>query len=236
ATPEGTVELVLHPGPPLPFTEPLDLTPHPVRAGTLSRYEPFKAGDPFKMNQLTLAGRRIEEEGVASSAIYLPHCVPGKKPGEAPKMQVERTLSFGPKRLWDIGVGASTEEYPIAIFRWKNSRIWSSSSQLEVHGYASHLRQTAGVNLHWYYDNSNPRLYLEPSYKIEHRTERNYETFETTASVMAGKLIDVGEWTLIPEGGMTLHRLHVVGDLLPSRTDMFVSPGARLEARSNDYE
>jgi translocation and assembly module TamA len=247
ATPEGEVEIRLYPGPPHPFTESFDLSPFPLKAGLLTRYEPFVPGESFDIRKLTLASRRIESDAVASSAAYLARCQNplGSKAGADAHvtttdtgglpMRVERSLSLGARRLWEFGAGASTEEYPILFARWKNSRLWSSASRFETYAYGSNRRQRLSFDLRWYYDEGDPRNYLRPNFTVEHQNERTYETIETTAFLHRGRIIDVGSWSLYPEGGLALRRIRILQSP-GTRTDTLVSPELSMEARSNQFE
>jgi translocation and assembly module TamA len=257
ATPEGEVEIRLFPGDPLPFTDVTDLADYPLKARILKRYEAFTPGEPFDIRKLTLSGRRIESDAVASGATYMARCkvpvgtetgvtesasasapTPTPSPSEIP-MRVERSLSLAAKRLWEFGIGASTEEYPIGTAKWKNSRLWGSASKFEASLFGSNIRQRLMFDLRWFHSESDVRRYLRPNLKFEHRKERNYETFETTASLREGRLIDVGSWRLIPEAGAALRRIRVIDSAAPNaptRTDTLVSPGFTVEAQSNQYE
>jgi translocation and assembly module TamA len=248
ATPEGEVEIRLSPGGEHPFTETFDLSPFPLKAGLLTRYEPFVPGERFDIRKLTLASRRIESDAVASSAAYLARCrnPVGSQKGAAADavaetdtgglpMRVERSLSLGARRLWEFGAGVSTEEYPILFGRWKNSRLWSSASRFETYAYGSNRRQRLSFDLRWYYNHDDPRNYIRPNFTVEHQNERTFETIETTAFLHRGRIIDVGSWSLYPEGGLALRRIRVITSPA-SRTDTLVSPEATIQARSNQYE
>lgn len=231
AHPDGRVVLKLYPGTAKTFPYPTSTEDFPVPDRILARFEPFDPGDPYDLRETILAARRMESE-VASSATYTSICK------DDDLIRLERTASFGPRRSWEIGVGASTEEYPLSFVRWKTNRLWGSASRFQAEAFASNIRQSIGAELRYYFSGAHPRLYLRPLFGYEHRSEPQYQKFETKIAAYQGRAIDTGNWTLEPEVGFSLRRLRTL-DVSPSiepRTDVILSPELLFGAHTHDFE
>jgi outer membrane translocation and assembly module TamA len=228
AHPDGRIVLKLSPGTVKTFPPPHDLGDYPVSDAILSRFEPFSPGDPYDIRETILAGRRIESE-VASSATYTADCA-----GDDFK-RLDRAASFGPRRSWEIGFGASTEEYPLSFVRWKTNRLWSSASKFQAELFGSNKRQSLSFELKYYYAKTHPRLYLRPAFLVEHRNEDQYETYETKFALYQGRAIDTGNWTLEPEIGFSVSRLHIL-DVMNPRTTLLFTPEITLGGHTHAFE
>ncbi|MBS1961746.1 MAG: BamA/TamA family outer membrane protein [Bdellovibrionales bacterium] len=228
AHPDGRIVLKIDSGTPKSYPAPVSMGDYPISDAIFSRYEPFSPGDPFDARELTLAGRRIESE-VASSASYSTVCAKDKLD------RLERTAGFGPRRSWEIGAGASTEEYPLAFIRWKTNRLWSSASNFQIELFGSNKRQELEFELKHYAFRSSPRVYLRPVFDISHKNEDQYETLETKAAVYLGRAIDVGYWTIEPEIGYSASKIRDV-DFNPPRDFNLLTPEVNLGAHSHDFE
>ncbi len=237
AHPDGRVILKLKPGQPTVFAPAFNAGDYPIADDILERYEPFSAGDPYSIKKTILAARRMEGAGVVSSANYLAECEPAKteSPTESRLVRLERNASFGPKRSWEIGFGASTEEYPLAFVRWKNNRLWSSASQFQAEIFGSNIRQKIGGEFKYYHSSQDRRLFLRPGFQIERRQEKQYEIFETRATGFYGRTIDLQDWTLEPEIGLAIRRFRTT-DIAAPRTDLVITPEIQLGARTHDFE
>lgn len=231
AHPDGRLVLKLFPGTPKTFLYPISSDDYPVPDRILARFEPFAPGEPFDVRKTILAARRMESEG-ASSATYSVIC----KGDDFQRL--ERTASFGPRRTWEIGVGASTEEYPLSFVRWKTNRLWGSASRFQAEAFASNIRQSIGAELRHYYSGDYPRLYLRPLFSYEHRNEPQYQKYETKIAAYQGRTIDTGNWTIEPEFGLSLRRLRTfdVSPGIEPRTDIILSPEINFGAHTHDYE
>lgn len=226
---DGRVILHLKAGKRQIFPETRDLNSKEVDSEILARYEPFHPGDAFDIRKTLLAGRRMESDSVASSSQYIPTCEKGEL------VAIDRSASFGPRRTWEIGIGASTEEYPLSFIRWKNNRLWSSASNLQLELFGSNVRQKLSGELKWFTMRADRRFYLRPGAQIEHRVEKQYETIETKATLVAGRTFDTGDWTLEPEAGFSTRKLRILKTLV-NRTDTFLTPGLSLGAHTHDFE
>ena len=229
AHPDGRLVLNLNPGTPKTFLAAISNGDYPVSDHVLTRFEPFAPGEPYDVRKTILAARRMESE-VASSATYTAICEGGDL------VRLERTASFGGPRSWEIGFGASTEEYPLAFVRWKTTRLWSSASKFQASVFGSNLRQNIQGELKYYYTKDYPRLYLRPLASYEHRNEPQFQTYETKVAAYQGRTIDTGNWTLEPELGLSFHRLRTLDTVFAARTQVFFSPEVTLRAHTHDYE
>lgn len=234
AHPDGRLVLKLSPGTPKTFILPVSQGDYPVSDRILSRFEPFSPGDPFDVRKLILAGRRTEDD-VASSSTYTAIC----KGDDFQRL--ERTESFGARRTWEIGIGASTEEYPLTFVRWKTNRLWSSASKFQAQAFASNLRQSISTELKYYNSIDYPRLYLRPLISYEHRNEPAYQTYETKVATYQGRVVDTGNWTLEPEVGLSVRRLRTIRKIdspfiRKDGTQIYFSPELSLGAHTNNFE
>lgn len=228
AHPDGRIVLKIDAGTAKTFPRAVSRGDYPISDAIFSRYEPFSPGDPFDARELALAGRRVEAD-VASSAAYSSVCAKDEL------KSIERTAGFGPRRTWEIGAGASTEEYPLAFVRWKTNRLWSSASSFQIELFGSNKRQKLDFELKHYAFPSSPRLYLRPAFDIVHKNEDQYETLETKAALYLGRPIDVGHWTLEPEFGYSASKLRDV-DFSPPRDFELLTPEVNFGAHSHDFE
>lgn len=226
---DGRVILNLQAGKRQIFPLTRDTSSAEVDAEILARYEPFHVGDPFDMRKILLAGRRMESDAVVSSAQYIPTCENGEL------VSIDRNASFGPRRTWELGIGASTEEYPLSFIRWKNHRLWSSASNFQMELFGSNVRQKISGELKWFSWRADRRFYLRPLAQVEHRVEKQYETIETKATLSAGRTFDTGDWALEPELGFSTRKLRIL-KTKDNRTDTFFTPGIVLGAHTHDFE
>lgn len=229
AYPDGRVVLELHAGKLQTFPVTRDVNPPEVDTEILARYEPFHRGDPFDIRKSLLAGRRMEVDAVASSSQYLPACA------EDTMVTLDRAATFGPRRSWELGFGATTEEYPLAFARWKSSRLWSSASSLRIELFGSNIRQNFTIDLKWFALKSDRRFFVHPGFEIEHKNEKQFETFQTKIDLFAGRTFDTGDWMLEPEIGTSLRRIKTYDFAVP-RVDTLLTPTLILKAHTHDYE
>ncbi|MBC7385350.1 MAG: BamA/TamA family outer membrane protein [Cryobacterium sp.] len=229
AHPDGRVILKIQSGERQIFPQTVDVNPPEVDNEILRRYEPFHEGNRFNISKTILAGWRMESDNVVSSAQYTPRCENGKL------TQLDRSASFGSRRAWEIGVGASTEEYPLGFVRWNNSRLWSSASTFRAEFIGSNIRQKISGDLKWYAFKDDRRMYLKPGAQFEHRKEPKFESIETKITSFLGRTFDIGNWTLDPQAGFNFRRFR---DLTarPSVANYFFTPGILLNAHSHDFE
>lgn len=226
---DGRVILGIRSGAPQFFPPTVDLETPEVDVEILGRYEPFHIGDPFDIRKTTLAGRRMEDDSVASSAQYVPTCEGNEL------RQLNRAAAFGPRRAWEIGAGASTEEYPLTFIRWKSSRLWSSASNFQAQTFASNIRQNVSVELKWFPLKTDRRFYLRPGAQIERRSELKFRTIERKVTGYLGRTFDIGDFAIDPQVGFTARRLHQYKSANDGVND-FLTPGAILNIHTHEYE
>ncbi len=228
AHPDGRLVIKINAGSQKTFLRPVSMGDYPVSDPILSRFEPFDSDDRYDIKKTSIAASRMQGE-VASSVNYTTVC----KDDDFLKLQ--RSAAFGPPRTWEIGVGASTEEYPLAFIRWKSNRLWKSASKFQIELFGSNKRQELSFELKYYLSEAHPRLYLRPVLSITHRNEAQYDTSGPKFSLYQGRSFDLGKWTLAPEVGFSVSRLRYSNSRY-TRTEPIVTPEFTLGGHTNDYE
>lgn len=164
----GEVWVQLHPGPLTPF-------PKVKRAQTSlderlwARYDAFKEGRPFNSDLLNLTSQRIVREGVAENTYFVSRCLDQV-------LELEQKMHLGASQFVAVGVGASTQEYPILRLRWRNAHLSRQASSLEATGYFSSRKQSLELHPQLYLWPRAPWWSLSPSLAVERESESVYES------------------------------------------------------------
>lgn len=165
----GEVKLTIDPG---LYQEIIEVNEEPVeglRPGTLKRYRAFNIGDPYDALNLSLTSNRIEYvDGILQSSYFTTECTP-----EGAKL-TQKSLT-GPRRLINIGIGASTEDYIIGKLLWKWVRIGKNGSSMQLFVRGSYRQQTVNAEGSFYPLPFPSPWYLNPFVSTGRRNESRYE-------------------------------------------------------------
>lgn len=138
---------------------------------TLRRFDAFAVDSRFNQEWLKLSSNRTENDGIVLSSEYVAIC-----PSPGDRIKVEEKIVGGDKRLISAGVGASTEEFPIAELRFKNVRLDYRGSSLEFIAHASQRRQKIQATYVDYPFMNAYRFSVAPRLTYEHNVERTFDS------------------------------------------------------------
>lgn len=196
--------------------------------GVLSRYYPFRVGDEFRGKLLTLADSRVVSSAVVESAHLRKRC-------EGERVYLFQEAVPGAPRLLIFGVGINTEGLLEGRASWKNTRLWTHGSLLDVNAAVSKLQNTVGVNLNWFVFQSTSPASINPMLQLTRKTEPRFQSLESvlqTGLATTGDLGEVGATFFI---GPTLNLYRTVyGDGVPSSKFLFLE--GRATVKTHDYE
>lgn len=140
-----------------------------LRKDIWQRYDAFKINQYYDDEQLTLTATRLQREGLLESAYFETQCSPDGA-------RVSQKAYLGPSQFLAIGVGATTEEYPILRARWKHSRLDDRASSLMAFSRLSSRTQEVSLNSNIYFWVQQPWWSFAPGVSFEREQERSYET------------------------------------------------------------
>ncbi len=196
--PTGVVTAQIRPGPRYSFPNPRLVESHGINPNTLRRYDAFRPGDPFDSRLLSLTSSRLENSALIVSSSFPFHCV------SSGELVVEHRILPGEKNLLQIGIGATTEEFPVARLQWKSVRLTPKGSSLAVRLYASPIHQRFDLELEAHAFPNSPRSYIEPGLTFERWNERDLKGYEVRAPVHIGHSWEMLSSQLRLEIGPTL--------------------------------
>ena len=153
-----------------------------------SRHDAIEKGDLYNADFLFLTSRRIIRSGLVSYSYFTHSC---KNKG-----QINQKVVLNKPNLIILGVGASTEEFPILKASWKNSRIDKNGSSFETLLYLSSVERSIEVNTTFFLLKETPRLYLKPYVRYEEIRENIYETKSKIIGGYLGYDFDIKNYAL----------------------------------------
>lgn len=180
----GEIRLQVLPGEILNVTSVVEEPIPGVEAGSFRRYDAFLLGKPFQGDFVRLTERRLVSESVVQSAHFEARCTPQG-------VQLRQETMPGLPRILTFRFGASTEEIPRVEVRWRNTRLGSSASLLDVTLLGSPRQQGLQGVFTWYGFPSDRRLYIRPSVELRHENEQYFESLSANARVAPGRTWDL---------------------------------------------
>ena len=192
-----------------------------------SRHDAINKGDLYNADFLFLTSRRIIRSGLVSYSYFTHSC---KNKG-----QINQKLVLNKPNLVILGVGASTEEFPILKASWKNSRIDKNGSSFETLLYLSSVERSIEVNTTFFLLKNTPRLYLKPYVRYEEITENIYETKSKIFGGYLGYDFDIENYALSVDTGPSFTDETQTDGEAPSDSE-FVSLEFNLGLTSHYYE
>lgn len=127
----------------------------------LKRYRAFQIGELYNPDYLQVTANRILDDNILQSTHFTTKC-------ENDGVQLSERSVAGPPRIVSIGIGLDTEQIVIGRVAWKNSRLGSYGSQVQVSASGSALLQQLELIGQWYYSDFLSRHYLRPSIQLRH--------------------------------------------------------------------
>jgi translocation and assembly module TamA len=165
----GEVIATIEPGEFQTIAEVIEEPVQGLRPGMLARYRAFRIGDPYNMQNLNLTSSRITTiDGILQSSYFTTECTAGGA------VLTQKSLA-GPKRLVNIGIGASTEDYLIGKLRFKWTRMDSKGSSIELSARGSYRKQWINAAGYLYPLSEPSRWYLYPFATTRRYSEKQYE-------------------------------------------------------------
>jgi outer membrane translocation and assembly module TamA len=149
------------------------------------RYDAFQLGTYFEPRLL-----RVTEERVIGSRIVESYRLSKECTSEGVILKQEAIP--GLPRLLTIGFGANTEGVILGKASWRNTRLGSQDSSLDLTANGSARIQNIQANLLWYTFPSMGRLYLNPFAQLDRRDELKFESLEVRGRFTVGSTWDLG--------------------------------------------
>lgn len=225
----GQVTLTVDPG---LFQRIIEVDEEPVeglRPGTLKRYRAFNIGDPYNAENLALTSNRIEYvDGILQSSYFSTECTP-----EGARL-TQKSLT-GPRRLINIGIGASTEDYVIGKLLWKWVRIGKNGSSMQLSVRGSYREQTINAAASFYPLPFPSRWYLNPFIKTGRRHETRYEYTAFDFALPAAFAWDSQNAGFRLRFGPKFNLTYTTKGALKGRTH-FTSGSIWFDVTSHDYD
>ena len=225
----GEVMLTIDPG---LFQKIVAVDEEPVkglRPGILKRYRAFNIGDPYNAKNLSLTSTRIEYlDGILQSSYFSTECTP-----EGAKL-TQKSLT-GPRRLINIGIGASTEDYVIGKLVWKWVRIGKNGSSMQLAVRGSYREQRINASASFYPLPFPSRWYLNPFITTGRHDETRYEYTALDFALPAAVTLDSQNAGFRLRFGPKLNLTYTVKGAQRGRT-RFTSGNIWFDVTSHDYD
>lgn len=141
-----------------------------LREGALDRYYPFKPNEMFNADLLSLTEKRMRREGVVPGTYFVESCEDNNT-----KFSLSQSFIDGPPRTVRFGVGASTEQGPMARVKWKHARYNSMASQLSANLQASLKVQSISITADSFIWHHEPRRSILSTADITRENQVDYE-------------------------------------------------------------
>lgn len=199
-----------------------------IKIQVLERFYAFHEGEPYNEDLLTLSSRRSEDSSVIAHSTFLTHCEDGK-------LTVQQRVTAGTSRLFEVGAGASTEEYPIVKVNWMDSRRDTNASIMTASAYASQLRQSLILSYEWHAFTNHNRWYYMPSLEGNRLDQSEQEYYQFVHWQSFGARRDFS-------GVQLEFRTGPAGDFEDAQVGpttgqkMFALWKSSLQVKSNDFE
>lgn len=197
--------------------------------GILGRYYPFKVGDTFNGNLLTLAETRVGASGVVESAHFRRKC-------EGSAVYLKNEIITGAPRLLLFSVGIDTESLITGKASWRNTRLGPRASLLDVTLSASQRAQSLSGNFQWYVFPGVPQVYINPYLQLFNRTsEPRFEFLSNRSQLGIGTENDLSGGRLKFFIGPTLELIRTL-EGVGAPTSQIASIETRATLLSHGFE
>jgi translocation and assembly module TamA len=195
---------------------------------TLARYMAFAVGEVYDVRKTQLSVARLLTDGLIQSAYFTVAC-------EGDRADLHLRADIGRPRLFRIGLGASTEEFPFVDFWFKNTKIDDRASSLTATLHASPLLQSLDLSTELYWLPSAFRTFFGPRFRAARKSESFLEELSIKVGADLGRNWDVWSTRLRSRLGPTLNYVNTVRGQGPDDVS-FVSWEGSILAMSHVYE
>lgn len=197
---------------------------------SLARYEAYHVGEAYDVILTQITATRLLNQGLFQSAYFTTDC---KASAETVKLHL--FTDVGKPRLLRFALGASTEEFPFADLRFKNSRLDRRASSYTLGLHASNRKQSFTGGSELYIVPKSKRTYLGPRFQLERRSESSYELLKTSTGADLGRAWDWWRQRWVVAGGPTLNYEKTVRGIGPADLK-YLSWEGSLSIASHEYE
>ncbi|RPJ66825.1 outer membrane protein assembly factor [Alteromonas sediminis] len=190
----------------------------------VERIKPFKKGDKYSAEKLTSFNRRLNQTGYYQRVIARP-VVQKAIDRHVP---IEITLTHKPKDLFNVGIGASSDEGLRIPLQWQRPWATRRGHSISADLYASQREQSISSNYRIPMQNVNDDYAsIGIGYKFLDDTE-NSNTKSDTLSVSARRFWreEASNWQ--KSVSLTFERENFTQGLQPAQTTDLLMPGASL--------
>ena len=232
----GTVTVSVKPGTPYYFLEPQVEDPLHLYPKTMRRFDAFQLNAPYQYELTKLSSTRADNDGIVVSSQFTYTCPNPPLVSSHPNgLALTQNLIGGDKQLITIGVGASTEEFPIAQTTWKDVRLNDRGANILVSLYGSNRSQKIQTTLVEYPFKNTPRFDLAPMLSYTRSIESTYSSTKLQFSNPFEYKGDVETKSWLISFGPSLTRVSSEENYV-DKTENFFSFLTRLTFVSHVYE
>lgn len=224
----GKVVVTTEPGPYQRFSVVKREEVRDIHEEVLKRYDAFVMGQRFNGDLLQLTSDRLVRDGIVQSAHFQVECA-------ADGALVTENLIPGKPRVVVIGIGASTEEFPLFRASWKSVRLGALGSSLRASTFLSSREQEAVFGGQFYLFPNTPAFYLNPNIQVQRQDEPSFETVTTRATARAGYSFDDQDRHYMVEAGPAYNDIYVIEGEGPGHST-FLTIDTVAELMSHYYE
>ncbi len=232
----GKITVKITPGPFYRFLEPEVEDPIHLYPKTMRRFDAFQLDAPYRYELTKLSSNRAENDGIVVSSQFSYDCPASKENRNSEKgLILNQRLIGGDKRLITIGVGASTEEFPIGQVTWKSVRLDDRGSNLKVSLYGSNRTQKIQSTFIEYLFKNAPRFDLAPTLSYVRNVESTYTSTKLQFSNPIEYKGDAENHAWLVSFGPSVSRIFSEENFV-QKTENFFSFLGRLSLMSHLYE
>ncbi len=197
----------------------------------LARYDAFQIGRSFWKfdgELLTLTSNRIASVGVVESAHFTRRC-------EGDQVHLNEEIIAGAPRLLIGGVGMNTEGLLNGKVSWRNTRLGSMGSLLDVTAAGSAKLQSLVGSLNYYFLPYVSRYSLNPLLQFSHDNEEYFETLAARGQLGISTTQDFNEVGTSFFFGPTLDFFSTLRGIGPPNSHL-LSLETNINLKSHEYE
>jgi len=193
-------------------------------AAIVERIKPFASGEKYSAAKLTEFNRRLNQTGYYQRVIARPVV----KNAVDQRVPIEITLTHKPKDLFNVGIGASSDEGVRLPLQWQRPWVTDRGHSVNANLYISQREQSISTNYRIPMQNVNDDYAsIGIGYKFLDDLE-NSDTKSDTLSISGRRFWrDEGsKWQ--KSVSLTFERENFTQGILPAQTTNLVMPGASL--------
>lgn len=195
---------------------------------TLARYMAFEVGDVYDVRATQLSVARLLADGLIQSAYFTAAC-------RGDLVDLHLRADVGEPRLFRVGFGASTEEFPFVDFWFKNTKLDDRASSLTATLHASPRLQSLEINTELYVLPWGSRSFLGPRFRAARKSEKFLEELSSKLGADFGRNWDMWSTRFRGRVGPTLNYVNTIQGQGPDDVSFFSWEGT-LMAMSHVYE